>query len=218
MINQIEEETGSLPPNLPRGVPPETAAANPDVQAIIAPRLTMLMEIANSFLVTIIDSMDSVPYGIRWICKQIRSLTRVRVATLFHDFIDLFSLSMQRKYPEATDYAICSLIGGFFFLRFINPAIVTPQAYMLVEGAPAKHPRRTLTLVGSFLQYLGLSFTDAEQIAKMLQNLANKPSYAKEQYMMTLNPFVENNKARINQFLNNLCEVGDFYDTLEVSD
>ncbi|KAI0775156.1 Rho GTPase activation protein [Trametes elegans] len=180
MIQQIEEETGSLPPNLPRGVPPEVAAANQDVQAIIAPRLTMLMEIANSFLLTIIDSLESVPYGIRWICKQIRSLTR-------------------RKYPDATDYAICSLIGGFFFLRFINPAIVTPQAYMLVEGVPAKHPRRTLTL-----------------IAKMLQNLANKPSYAKEAYMITLNPFVENNKARINQFLNNLCEVGDFYDTLEM--
>jgi hypothetical protein len=34
--------------------------------------------------------------------------------------------------------------------------------------------------------------------------------------MSTLNPFVENNKARINVFLNNLCEVGDFYETLEV--
>jgi Ras GTPase-activating-like protein IQGAP2/3 len=78
MISQIEEETGSLPENLPRGVPPEIAAANPDVQAIIAPRLTMLMEIANSFLVTIIESLEDVPYGIRWICKQIRSLTRVR--------------------------------------------------------------------------------------------------------------------------------------------
>lgn len=77
MVNQIEEETGSLPPNLPRGVAPEIAAENPDVQAIIAPRLTMLMEIANSFLLTIIESMESVPYGIRWICKQIRSLTRV---------------------------------------------------------------------------------------------------------------------------------------------
>ncbi|KAG6837380.1 hypothetical protein H0H93_010538 [Arthromyces matolae] len=180
MVNQIEEEQGVLPPELPRGVAPEVAAANIDVQQIIAPRLTMLMEIANSFLLTIIDSMESVPYGIRWICKQIRSLTR-------------------RKYPEATDYAICSLIGGFFFLRFINPAIVTPQAYMLVDAVPAKHPRRTLTL-----------------IAKMLQNLANKPSYSKEAYMITLNPFVENNKARINQFLNNLCEVGDFYDTLEM--
>jgi Ras GTPase-activating-like protein IQGAP2/3 len=51
----------------------------------------------------------------------------------------------------------------------------------------------------------------------MLQNLANKPSYAKEQYMMSLNPFVETNKARMNQFLNQLCEVGDFYESLEVS-
>lgn len=50
----------------------------------------------------------------------------------------------------------------------------------------------------------------------MLQNLANKPSYAKEAYMMTLNPFVEQNKARINRFLNELCDVGDFYENLEV--
>ncbi|GAA6033090.1 hypothetical protein JCM8097_002939 [Rhodosporidiobolus ruineniae] len=182
MLNSIQDETGELPEDLPRNVTPEVAASNPDVQNIIAPRLTMLMEIANSFLLTIMDSIDSVPYGIRWICKQIRSLTK-------------------RKYPEATDYAICSLIGGFFFLRFINPAIVTPQAYMLIDSLPAsaKHPRRTLTL-----------------IAKMLQNLANKPSYAKEAYMMSLQPFVDNNKTRMNQFLNSLCDVADFYDTLEM--
>ncbi|GAA6062713.1 hypothetical protein JCM10212_002264 [Sporobolomyces blumeae] len=182
MINSIYDETGELPEDLPRNVTPEIAASNPDVQNIIAPRLTMLMEIANSFLLTIMDSIDSVPYGIRWICKQIRSLTK-------------------RKYPEATDYAICSLIGGFFFLRFINPAIVTPQAYMLIDSLPAsaKHPRRTLTL-----------------IAKMLQNLANKPSYSKETYMMSLNPFVDTNKTRMNLFLNALCDVGDFYDSLEM--
>lgn len=128
MINKIEEDTGELPANLSRSVTTDVAAANPDVKAIIEPRIKMLMEIAESFLVTILSSMDKVPYGIRWICKQIRSLTK-------------------RKYPEASDFAICSLIGGFFFLRFINPAIVTPQAYMLVDGPPAKHPRRTLTMV-----------------------------------------------------------------------
>ncbi|KAL1412978.1 RasGAP protein [Vanrija albida] len=180
MIQQIEEDTGALPPSLPRGVPAEVAAANVDVQAIIQPRLTMLMEIADTFLATIMDSIELVPYGIRWICKQIRSLTR-------------------RKYPDASDASMCSLIGGFFFLRFINPSIVTPQAYMLVMETPARHPRRTLTL-----------------IAKMLQNLANKPSYSKEEYMMSLNPFVEQNKMMINQFLNNLCEVGDFYESLEM--
>jgi Ras GTPase-activating-like protein IQGAP2/3 len=51
----------------------------------------------------------------------------------------------------------------------------------------------------------------------MLQNLANKPSYSKEAYMMSLNPFVETNKTRMNLFLNSLCDVGDFYDSLEVS-
>ncbi|CAG8446618.1 5494_t:CDS:10 [Acaulospora colombiana] len=177
---KTKEEEDTLTDDIPRRVTPEVAAKNEAVQAIIAPRITMLMEIANSFLQTIIDSIEQTPYGIRWICKQIRSLTK-------------------RKYPDRSEYAVCSLIGGFFFLRFINSAIVTPQAYMLVEGSPSKHPRRTLTL-----------------IAKMIQNLANKPSYKKEEYMKMLDPFVEDNKQRINRFLLDLCEVGDFYESLEM--
>lgn len=91
------------------------------------------------------------------------------------------------------------MIGGFFFLRFINPAIVSPQAYMLIETAPGKYPKRSLTL-----------------IAKLLQNVANKPSYAKEEYMMLLNEFVEVNKSRVDAFLEELCEVDDFYESLQV--
>lgn len=180
MIKNVEEDTGGLPADMPRSVSAEDAAANPQVQAIIEPRVTMLMEIANTFLSTIIDNLDETPYGIRWICKQIRSLTR-------------------RKYPDAKDQIICTLIGGFFFLRFLNPAIVTPRSYMLIDSVPSEHPRRTLTL-----------------IAKMLQNLANKPSYAKEPYMAKLSSFISNNKTRINKFLNDLCEVGDFYESLEM--
>ncbi|KAH0609545.1 uncharacterized protein H6S33_013031 [Morchella sextelata] len=180
MVKNVEEDTGTLPANMPRSVSAEEAAANPQVQAIIEPRLTMLMELANTFLATIIDNINETPYGIRWICKQIRSLTR-------------------RKYPDAKDQVVCTLIGGFFFLRFLNPAIVTPRSYMLIDNVPSEHPRRTLTL-----------------IAKMLQNLANKPSYSKEPYMAKLSPFVSNNKVRINKFLNDLCEVGDFYESLEM--
>ncbi|KAI1421210.1 GTPase [Xylaria sp. FL1777] len=180
MCQQIEEDTGSLPASLPKGITGEQAADNLQVQAIIEPRLTMLTDIANGFLTTIIDGLDEAPYGIRWICKQIRSLTK-------------------RKYPEANDQVICTLIGGFFFLRFINPAIVTPKSYMLIDGMPAERPRRTLTL-----------------IAKMLQNLANKPSYAKEPYMAKLSPFIQQNKDRVNKFMLDLCEVQDFYETLEM--
>ncbi|KAJ4346523.1 RasGAP protein [Didymosphaeria variabile] len=180
MVTDIEDQQGTLPANLPKGVTAEQAAENETVQQIIAPRLTMLMEIANNFLTTIITGLEETPYGIRWICKQIRSLSK-------------------RKYPDAQDQTICTLIGGFFFLRFINPAIVTPRSYMLIDATPAENPKRTLTY-----------------IAKMLQNLANKPSYAKEPYMAKLQPFIQLNKDRINKFLLDLCEVQDFYDTLEM--
>ena len=180
MIEKIEQDTGNVPEYLPRGVTAEEAAENKQVQAIIAPRLSYLMELANSFLETIIQGLDETPYGIRWICKQIRSLSR-------------------RKYPDANDQTVCTLIGGFFFLRFINPAIVTPRSYMLIDGQPAENPRRTLTY-----------------IAKMLQNLANKPSYAKEPYMLKLQPFIHQNKERVNKFMLDLCEVQDFYESLEM--
>ncbi|KAI8985800.1 Rho GTPase activation protein [Pilobolus umbonatus] len=180
LVAQMESEMGCLPADFPRSVTAEVASTNPTVISMIRPRLETLMDIANSFLSTIINSLDQIPYGIRWICKQIRSLTK-------------------RKYPDATEHAIASLIGGFFFLRFVNPAIVTPQAYMLVDGIPGANSRITLTL-----------------LAKMLQNLANKPSYAKESYMIPTNPFVEKNKKRTNKFLNDLCEVVDFYEQLEM--
>ncbi|XHF97529.1 hypothetical protein AWENTII_001113 [Aspergillus wentii] len=179
MIKDLEEK-GTLPDDLARSVTAETAAENKQVQAIIEPRLQMLTKIANGFISTIINSVDEAPYGIRWICKQIRSLSR-------------------RKYPDAQDQTICTLIGGFFFLRFINPAIVTPRSYMLIDATPTDKPRRTLTL-----------------IAKMLQNLANKPSYAKEPYMAKLQPFIQQNKERVNKFMLDLCEVQDFYESLEM--
>lgn len=84
-------------------------------------------------------------------------------------------------------------------LRFVNPAIVTPQAYMLVEGQPSGNARRGLTL-----------------IAKNLQNLTNKPNYAKEAYMMPLARFIEENTERMTRFYLELCDVDDFFEQLEI--
>ncbi|KAJ2909856.1 RasGAP protein [Coemansia aciculifera] len=179
-LRQERMDRGLPTDEFPTGVTTEEATCNALVRAAVQPRLDELTRIANRFLDTIIAHRDDTPYGIRWICKQIRSLTK-------------------RRYPDAPESAVCSLIGGFFFLRYINPAIVTPQAHMLIENAPTVNPRRVLTLV-----------------AKLLQNLANKPTYSKEKYMEDLSPFVEDNRGRINRFLNELCEVGDFYDNMEM--
>jgi hypothetical protein len=167
MINQIEEETGALPPNLPRGVPADVASANPDVEGIIKPRINVLMEIANSFLSTIIDTLDSVPYGIRWICKQIRSLTRVSCFSS-HDSRGAYpsaessgSTLTRRMALSARSSAVSSSCGSSIRPLSLRVRIShdrlsvervaekrDTEGYMLVDGVPSKHPRRTLTLVG----------------------------------------------------------------------
>lgn len=187
VYEELEESLGAFDSGIsnsrfasPPTISFDEASRHPRVLELIRPRYERLKEITSELLDTIVASLEQVPYGIRWICKQIRILTK-------------------RKHPTASEAAMASLIGAFFFLRFINPAIVTPQAYMLVDKLPANKSRRTLTL-----------------IAKILQNLANKPSYAKEPYMSSLASFIESNKSRINKFFHQLCEVPDFNESLEM--
>lgn len=172
MINEYEIKTGQKS-TLNRKVTAEEAAENPEVQNIIRPRIAKLDQIAGEFIGALLSSTDHVPYGIRWICKQIRELVR-------------------RKFPEATREQVCGLIGGFYLLRFINPAIVTPQAFMLVENTLSANTRRNLTL-----------------LAKILQNLANNIKFGgvKEFYMEPLNVCIDKNKETLNEFLEGLTAV-----------
>jgi Ras GTPase-activating-like protein IQGAP2/3 len=174
------ETTTGKPFELNRKPTPEEAAANPQVQAIIGPRLRALEEMSTTFLNAILNSTDLVPYGIRWICKQIRELTK-------------------SKFPTSTRAQTCSLIGGFFLLRFINPAIVTPQAFMLVDAKLSVNTRRNLTL-----------------LAKILQNLANNVQFGgvKEFFMEPLNPFLERSRDRLNDFLETLTRVDNLSEHL----
>lgn len=156
--------------------------------------LAKLDSLANKVINVIIGSLNNVPYGIRWICKQIRELAR-------------------DKFPTATREQTCSLIGGFFLLRFINPAIVTPQAFMLVDTKLSANTRRNLTLVVTSFSMLTL------QLAKILQNLANNTQFGgvKEFYMAPLNAFMSNVRTALNDFLENLTRVDNLEDHLQVN-
>jgi Ras GTPase-activating-like protein IQGAP2/3 len=59
-------------------IDPELINEHPQILAIVEPRIKKLIEIGTHFLDIIIGSIHEVPFGIRWICKQIRGLTIVR--------------------------------------------------------------------------------------------------------------------------------------------
>src|ERR1700722_14983831 len=76
LVQDYENTHGEPPPDMPKSVTAEQAAENRNVQMTIEPRINALIDIGNSFLDTIISGLEETPYGIRWICKQIRSLSK----------------------------------------------------------------------------------------------------------------------------------------------
>eukprot|EP01121_Diplochlamys_sp_Union-15-3_P018028 TRINITY_DN6479_c0_g3_i1.p1 TRINITY_DN6479_c0_g3~~TRINITY_DN6479_c0_g3_i1.p1 ORF type:complete len:651 (-),score=81.74 TRINITY_DN6479_c0_g3_i1:50-1891(-) len=83
-------------------------------------------------------------------------------------------------------------VGGFIFLRYICPAIMTPQVYALLPEPPNTVAQRYFVL-----------------LSKALQNLANftLPG-SKEDYMEKINPFILENEAAFLKFLDELVNAG----------
>lgn len=164
----------------------EKAMDDHAVQLKIRERITKIINMTTKFVKAITESLVKVPYGIRWLCSAIVTLVK-------------------EKYPDVSDASINSLIGGFFLLRFLNPAIVTPKAYKLVSSAPSQCARKNLTL-----------------IAKLIQSMANKHvvgSHFKEEHMQPLHPFAMRHVNEIQNFLTklfNFNKITDFYETLEI--
>ena len=75
----------------------------------------MLQEYVLIILKRLKEVIDEVPFGIRWLCKATRAL-------------------VQEKFPDAEVETINAFVGGFFFLRYINPVIVTPHGELCVCG------------------------------------------------------------------------------------
>lgn len=73
------------------------------------------------------------------------------------------------------------LVGGFVMLRFINPALLTPDFYNMVNTL-SLGDRRNLTL-----------------LCKLIQNISNQ-SLCNEEWMLDCNPFIEKNMNRLEDF------------------
>ena len=155
---------------------PQEALALPAVQAEVEERAGIMRDLVECFLGAIISHIDEVPFGLRWLCKAIRT-------------------KCLKHFPEASLEAVGSLVGGFFLLRYINPAIISPEAYGILLKKPSAAVRRSLT-----------------QIAKILQTIANGASTPRGNLGNVLSGFLGKQRQHLGKFLLNLCDVGDFHE------
>jgi len=122
-----------------------------DDPKIIEKNREQLQSMCSKFVRTILDSIDTSPVEFREICSHLQK-------------------EVTKKFPGNAQ--LC--IGGFLFLRFFCPAIMTPVYYGILSEQPDEKSQRGLTL-----------------IAKALQNVANNVTFGnKVAYLDWLNAWV----------------------------
>lgn len=106
-----------------------------------------------------------------------------RFPFIFRDALYHTRVKVDQVFPNMTH----AVVGGFVFLRFICPAIVTPHKFGLTKS-PDKARR------------------EAVLITKILQTVSNGVEFdgSKEDYMRKLNPFIKGNRLCVTVFFDSL--------------
>lgn len=136
--------------------------------ADIPKNLKRLLQHTSAFLDALFGSTRICPVGFRQVIQHAR------------DVVSQLNPDMGRLIP-----------GGFFFLRLVCPAIVSPVRWGLCREQPTFEGRRTLLL-----------------IAKILQNLANAVEFdgTKEAYMVPCNLFLKQKSEALTEFFTTLLD------------
>ncbi|KAK2502485.1 hypothetical protein MC885_019073 [Smutsia gigantea] len=174
-INQTEAQTGQRS-HLPYDVTPEQALSHPEVQRRLDISLRNLLSMTDKFLVAIISSVDQIPYGMRYMAKVLKT-------------------TLAKKFPSATENEVYKVVGNLLYYRFLNPAVVAPDAFDIVAmaagGALAAPQRHALGAVAQLLQHAA----------------AGKAFSGESRHLRVLNDYLEETHLKFRRFICRACQV-----------
>ncbi|KIO22012.1 hypothetical protein M407DRAFT_28426 [Tulasnella calospora MUT 4182] len=134
------------------------------------------------------EDIDENERNLKFICQAFLDVICESVAILpsiFREVCHHIATTVTAVYPEAKYAAV----GGFIFLRFICPAIVSPGSVDIELPQDNAAIHRGLVL-----------------ITKIIQNLANNILFGKEAFMMNMNPFLTSNIMPVTRFLSEVLK------------
>jgi len=119
----------------------------------------------------------------RLLNRIMRSLLRasIFIPNTFREMVRCLEKKIIKRFPDIKTYKI---IGGILFLRWICPAIVSPEKMGLLSSDVDPQPKRRRLIL----------------IAKILQATSNEVYYAeKEAYMQKVNVFIKENVSTVHE-------------------
>nr|XP_021387866.1 ras GTPase-activating-like protein IQGAP3 [Lonchura striata domestica] len=172
-INQTESQSGHRS-ELPYEVSPEQALSHPEVQRRLDISIRNLLAVTDKFVSAITSSVDKIPYGMRYMAKILR-------------------MSLAEKFPKAPAEEVDKVVGNLLYYRFMNPAVVAPDGFDVVEvsaGAVLRPDQR---------RSLG-------SIAKVLQHAAaHRPFQGDSAHLCGLNRYLEHTHSKFRRFISAAC-------------
>lgn len=147
-------------------IQPEKSDSGPLDEDTVDANMMNLLEACGAYVDAIAKSLVDVPLELRRVCTLLRQYVSV-------------------KFPTSVN----TCVGGFFFLRFLTPAVVSPEGFGVQDQDDpiSINMRRPLIL-----------------ISKTLQQISNE-MYFSEDYMMSLNSFITENIPIFQQFFQDIC-------------
>ncbi|KAG1053095.1 hypothetical protein G6F43_004806 [Rhizopus delemar] len=133
-INQEELATGH-PSSRPFNVNQSEALQSTEVTRILSEHLESLKMITNEFLNAIVDAVDSMPYGMRAIARELRMV-------------------MEETFPNEAPEEIIKTLGNFIYYRYLSPAITAPEQYDVINCEVSSIQRRNLAEISKMLQQI----------------------------------------------------------------
>ncbi|XP_062845476.1 ras GTPase-activating-like protein IQGAP1 [Trichomycterus rosablanca] len=183
-VNQMESQTGEAS-KLPYDVTPEQAMSHEEVRNRLEASIKNMRTVTDKFLSAIVTSVDKIPYGMRFIAKVLKD-------------------TLNEKFPDATEDELLKIVGNLLYYRYMNPAIVAPDAFDIIDmsagGQLTTDQRRNL---GS--------------IAKMLQHAAsNKMFLGDNAHLNPINEYLTNSYQKFRRFFLAACDVPSLEDKFNV--
>ncbi|XP_044519064.1 ras GTPase-activating-like protein IQGAP2 [Gracilinanus agilis] len=185
-INQFEMQTGAIS-KLPYNITKEQALAHDEVRNKLDESIQNLQRVTDKVLDVMFSSLDQIPYGIRYVAKVLET-------------------TLHEKFPNATEEEILKIIGNFLYCQYMNPAIVTPDSFGILDMIPGN-------------QIYPVERRNLGSVAQLLEHAASDKMFEGEyDHLSSLNYYVSETFKKFRNFFKEACNVPEPEDKFNVDE
>ncbi|GAA5946128.1 hypothetical protein JCM3775_004155 [Rhodotorula graminis] len=136
VVAEEEMRTGR-PSQRRKEVDNKHALADRETNTVFIQHLLALRNTTTAFLAAIFHSTPSMPFGVRYVAREIFRALRAR-------------------FPQESEENVLRVAGHVVYYRFLQPAIFAPETYDIVEGVVPPIQRQNLGEVGKLLHQISI--------------------------------------------------------------